>query len=453
MTDRDHELSRLLAGIDPPQHRPGFWADLHADLQDARPSGAVTARPEPDDGPSLSDHHAPVSLDERRAERSTTARRPLLVAAALVVVGLLGLGFLASRDEADDSVGITADQTDGERGSGVSGDDPSQGPDTSVDVVRTGTGSPIAIDPTGAFLYVADVPHEIDAPQDAGTGCEGAERKMLFVEPIDGERRLVAVPDFDVEATGGLEVAFGPDGAVAIVEGCEGFTNRVLTGRIQPDGTIGDVAELTGLSSDGSRNIVDITWRTAGSLVATTVGFTATGEERALIEFPSTMDEVTDLGRDDLVWVDAAADGTLATVSTDGTVRLGDRELGVVDESFGVVVSADGQRVVSFGGDGMAVFGDATVGVVTDTTTLEAAILDDGRLVYRTLGPDDTAEIRTVETGRIEPEQVLLRRARVTDLQRLVASPDGSFVVTESSNDPDPARRSPTTYTVFATDD
>ena len=133
-----------------------------------------------------------VSLDAHRARRRLPVR-PALVAAAVVLIGLIGVG-LALHEDGDDSVGVTTNPT------AVTGPNVLTAPTGPLraagDPVELGAGRVVGVDPTGTFVYLAD------AAPDGGMGCEGSPAQSLFVqhaptvvtEPSPSPRHWVTPP-------------------------------------------------------------------------------------------------------------------------------------------------------------------------------------------------------------------------------------------------------------------
>ena len=370
---RDDELSRLLDDLRAPDHRDGFWADVRAELDGAEAEAAPTAASSPaaaTDGSRAGGNHTEgddaVSLDAHRARRRLPVR-PALVAAAVVLIGLLGVG-VALHEDGDDSVGVTTNPT------AVTGPNVLTAPTGPLraagDPVELGAGRVVGVDPTGTFVYLAD------AAPDGGMGCEGSPAQSLFVQRADGGDRAVALPAALGDATGGIEIRFGPQGEVAVMTQCEGYGAAVVTGALADDGTITDPVELTIRDLDLGRpvdSILDVEFRSAGTLVATTYTVGPDGSEhRHLYELPTASGEVVDLGPTDVIHLDVTADGRVATSSADGTIRLDGAVVAQIPGVVGLSVSPSGRQIV-------VVTGDRDGLIAVDTTSGTQTVLSQAR--------------------------------------------------------------------------
>ncbi len=425
---RDDELSRLLDGLRAPDHREGFWAEVRRGLEAAEP----------------------VSLATHRGRRRFPVR-PALVAAAVVVIGLVAVGVVL-RQDGDDSVGVTTDPTTTADPTTTTGPTATTGPlRADGDPIELGSGRLVGVDPTGTFVYLAD-----SAP-DGGSGCEGSPAQALFVAPVDGGRRAVALPAPMGDATGGIEIRFGPHDEVAVMTQCEGYGATVVTGTLADDGTITDPVELTVPDLDLNRpvdSIVDVEFRSAGTLVASTYAIGVDGREhRHLYEFPIEPSEVTDLGLTDVVHLDVTADGRVATSSTDGTIRLDGTAVAQIPGVVDLSVSPSGRDIVVATGDGSGLVAvDTTTGgqtVLSGATggprvasAIAVEAVSDG-LVVATVGDDGgqwhvisvAFDGTTLEAGLDLPTSVPPEMALSADLSRVFVTgatgPDGVPTVVE----------------------
>ena len=404
--DRDPMMGRRLDDLPTPDHRPDFWADLRLDL-DQDPN----ATPEsPEVEPRSVEDEEPLSLDAARVRRDGRSVRAL-VAAAVLLLALVAAGVVLIRDDTDRSVDLAADRVEDATIAAAP-----TGPLGPGEEVRSGSGTPVAVDPSGRFLYVVD-----DAPGD-GLGCEGGDNLTLYVEPIEGGARRPAVAGVEVGGAGRTDLVFGPDGDVVVITSCEGFTSRVVVGTVGDDGTIEDASVLDPTASDqpggpnGGRNLVDVAWQAPGVLVASTLDYTDTGQERHLITFPPEPSaSVSDLGPSGVIWLVPIDGDTLATVSDDGTVRAGDRVLGATTESFGIEAGPDRSLLAVYGGSGLILFdvGSGTSRTVTADVVTSVHFTTAGDLLYRTIGPDDVTEVRALPPGASDGSGVVLARAGI----------------------------------------
>ena len=402
MTDRDDELARRLGGVRPPDHGPHFWASLRQGLANStgHGSGAEPGFVENEDRPNSTDqgsgaephfveNEGVVELAERRERRRIVPGS--MVAAAVALVALVSTALVLSADRDTD---VATDPTVVEPSPETTLDeevttttDPVAGPLRAEGApIERGVGRPVAVDPAGTFLYVA-----APAP-DGGLGCEGAPAEALYVERVDGDgsdRRLAADPAL-VDATGGIEVRFSAGGEIAVVPRCEGFGNRVLTGRVAGDGTVNDLTELALRDIDLERDvdgIADLEFAGPGVLLAATWSVADDGSEhRHLYEFPTGPSEISDLGVDGVVAIDVLADGRLVTASIDGSIRIDGQVVAEVPQPSDLVASPSGRTIVvdGTGGGGLTAV-DPVTGTVSPIAIPDVAdieLIDDRTLVF-----------------------------------------------------------------------
>lgn len=348
----DRDLARRLATIEVPDHRPGFWGDLRADLENS-------TREASDSDAHFVEFAATEVVELSDAVQRRRPRR-LLAAAAVVLVAVVSAGVVASFDGGGDSADVATDPsptadprpTDAPNGPAEAG--PSRPLRAVGDPIERGPGTVVALDPTGRFLYTA-----APAP-DGGTGCEGMPRQALYVESVDGAggRRLAAPPDI-ADATGGIEVRFSTAGEMAVVSSCEGYGNGLVTGTVDADGTLADPVSL---AIQGVESILDLEFRSRGVLVAATYAPRGGADsDFRLYELSVEPSEVTDLGQDGITELAVTDDGRLATVSVDGVARLDGAPLGAAAGALDVLTARDGSWVVVQGADGVVSF-DTTSG-------------------------------------------------------------------------------------------
>lgn len=427
--EQDRDLSRRLDELEPPSHRPGFWADVRAAVD---PANSTRETSDPD--AHFVENGEPVRLDDRRPARR--APRVWLAAAAVALLALVGVAVAFDRG-GDDTQGLTTDPT--EPPGPEDPEDPVDVPTTRSgalrpdgDPIERGSGSVVAVDPAGRFLYVAD-----DAP-DGGTGCEGSPRRALFVEPIAGGDRTQVLPVDLADATGRIRLRFGPEGEIAVHSQCEGYGTGIVTGTVGADGTVVHPTELMLPDADG---ILDLEFRSAGLLVASTYLGREGTDLRHLYEFPVSPSEPTDLGPTDVVHLDATADGRLVTSSVDGTIRFDGDVIGQLPDIVELAVSADGTRVfvAQSGTEGLSAFdtrsGERTVASGMAVTAMEPVASDQ---VVAITGEGPWA-VRSLTFGDDVTDQLLLDAAQplglaiTADASRLFTqlSVSGELVVVE----------------------
>lgn len=371
MTDRDDELARRLDGVRPPDHGPHFWSSLRQGLVE-------------DDGV--------VEIAEQPYRRRFP--QGWLVAAAVVLVALVGAAVALSTDRdtdvaTDPSVVVPPPETTlAEDGTTTTTTTPGAGPlRPDGEPIERGVGRPVALDPTGEFLYVA-----APAPE-GGLGCEGAPAEALYVERVDGDgsdRRLAADPAL-VDATGGIEVRFSARGEIAVVPRCEGFGNRVLTGRVAEDGTVSDLTELALRDIDLERDvdgISDLEFVGPGVLLAATWAVAADGssEHRHLYEFPTSPSETSDLGIDGVVRIAVSPQGRVVTLSADGTIAVDGEPIATTDVVAELELTPSGAAAVTRSSDGLVVVDLDTGSIVAVPGTADAespvVVLSDDDVIY-----------------------------------------------------------------------
>lgn len=429
MTDRDDELARRLGEVGPPDHGPQFWSSLRRGLANStgHGSGAEPDLVENEDRanstdqgsgaePDFVENEGVVELAECRDRRRVAPG--WMVAAVVALVALVSGALVLSTDRDAD---VATDPSIVEPSPDTTVDEEVTttttaitttavaGPLRAGEPAERGSGEVVAVDPTGRFLYVS-----APAPE-GGQGCEGVDRRALFVEPVDGggERRLVAPVDL-VDGTGAVAIRFSDAGEVAIVASCEGFGSGVVTGTLGPDGTLTDPVQL---ELPGVENIFDIEFLTPGVLAVATYVPDGGGSDHRVYEFPVGPSEPTDLGYDDVSRFEVLDDGRLLTVSTGGGVRLGEDALGSAPGALDLQVTPDGRWAVVHTTDGVFAFGTdgsggrrldigaftSAIGVTAQGTVLaEEVVGDEQHLRLVEADPETGARIGTVfEAGRL----------------------------------------------------
>jgi hypothetical protein len=215
-----------------------------------------------------------------------------------------------------------------------------------------------------AALVVAEDP-EADA-----TGCEGTSATTLFAAPLDGGGRRRALPGGDPLA--GSIVRNPADPArVAIVSVCEEFLSDLVVATEGSDGTLSDVV---GVGRDVLGGLVGrFAWTRDGSALLGVVS----GSGDVVRVDPARGTRQTLVAGVGAFQVGQLADGTLAVLTGDQRLRLGDVVHTVA--AVGMAVSPDGRQVAAFG-DGVWLFapGEAPRQLSTDRAT-EATWAPDGR--------------------------------------------------------------------------
>lgn len=353
-------LGALLTELAPaPDHRPGFWADVRAELRaEDVPTHATPSLAEADaTTPEASGGVAELtplrpSGDEVVAFDPGRRRRRWLPAAAAAAVLAVAVAAGTLTDDAGDRVGVA---TDPDR---TTAPDTGQDPDAGApigplrpagDPADRGQGRVLAVDHTGRFVYLAD-----DAAE-GGTGCEGVARQSLWVEPIGGGERVQAIGIDLVEATGGIEVVPGPDGRVAISTNCEGSDGRLVVAEVAADGTLVDPVDVQLDGPSGPVDLLfDLAWLPSGELVGA-VSLARSGIETfTMYRFDVDAGTVVEDGVPDAFRV-AAAGGRVVTATPMGEIRLDGVRLADVQNLFSIHVSSDGRWVVAGTAEGVVV--------------------------------------------------------------------------------------------------
>jgi hypothetical protein len=287
----DAILAERLGSLEAPDHQEDFWSDLTHRLE-AEPvaagpppagSQAGPARPTTVPETQVALLEPPLSL--RRRNRFLVG-----IAAAVLVVGG-GLGVAALLDDDSGSTGVvdvpedtgpvttdapdTSDEPVDEQALPTSTVDPSDVSEATPDsydyfaattLVELGSGAVAGWTPDSTGVLLVD-----DAPGEE-LGSEGAELLTLWVQPVDGGERYLALPNGLTIQTGGADFAFGPNGSVSWVQWCDGFFCGMFTGKMAGDGHISDVTTV-GVSIDDEHNVVDMAWSPDGTLWAVVSSF------------------------------------------------------------------------------------------------------------------------------------------------------------------------------------
>lgn len=218
--------------------------------------------------------------------------------------------------------------------------------------VDLGPGDLVGVHPAGAHAYVL-----ADDPSSNERGCEGAERSVLWAQPIDGGERELAI---DGSSIAGRVLTAGDNGIAVLVDQCEGFLSAFATAVPKPDGSLGSVRriEISGIPE-------------TSELVPSTITWGADRRSWIAVVQPIQSDEAANPEPDDIVRI--ARDGPITTLKSevavtaaaelsDGTivyatpegVHLGDAAP-TGGRSYGLEVSPDGRKVAAFGEEGVTV--------------------------------------------------------------------------------------------------
>ena len=350
--DRDLELGTALRALPTPEHRPGFWEDLDRELALQRPAPA----------------RRPARHLRSIRHRPFPGLVALAAAVALVVVAAAVLGQ-------DDERGDTRVATDPPTSTTtVTAAQYRPGPEQAL-----GAGTVAGISSDGSAALVVAEDSDANSP-----GCEGTRATTLYAAPLDGEARQRAVPGRD--PLSGTVVANPVDPArVAIVSVCEEFLSGLVVAREGPGGALSDLVTadrdlLAGLAGE-------FAWTRDGSAL---LGVVPDGGDVVRVD-PGAGPRTTVLAGAGAVQVGELDDGSLAVLSGDQRLRLGDVVHTV--PAVGITVSPDGSQVAAYG-DGVWLFapGRAPRQLTTDSATA-VTWAPDGRALAVTEGgyPDGGA--------------------------------------------------------------
>ncbi|MEQ8717372.1 MAG: hypothetical protein RIE08_07145 [Acidimicrobiales bacterium] len=430
---RDEELGRHFDRLVAPEHRDGFWNDLRADIA-RTPAGARAAAESARAGDSSDEESATVvpltRVPEPAAGRARRARIVLAAAAAfvLVAVGAAVAAILLEDDGGDEAITAGPDTSDEPApvpdgtpavtpttavpDGGDSGDGDPSGGETVVDWTTVaedtvvGPGRLIAASPDGRWLYVSDL------DPDGGLGCEGVERRTLFVYDVEtGERRLA---DAGItNASGGLDIVIDGSGRAAILEQCEGFAGRLAVAQIGAGGLLSAPVELS-VEALGEF-VPDLAWSRDGDLLVSSATFGPDGETRRLLRVDPTSGSVIEVIAEDVVVFGELPSGGVIAGTTSG-VRIPDAR--VIDRAtpYGIVVSPDATLAAIQGPDVVELVDVATGEAVSATASdgeagASGVWAPDGRAYLATFIQLDTVTSRRLvsidPSGSVEPTAVL----------------------------------------------
>jgi Bacterial SH3 domain len=330
MTDRDPFLARALSRRPVPDHDPGFWSDLERQM--AGDGRVPAAAPQPR-GPWL----------------------PLLAAAALLVVAAVA-AVLVFRDDPDSEQVQAGPDTSAETDASASAP-PSTSPDTSAATASTaaavpsgpvdlGTGVLAGVSRSGAVAWILDPDPAADTP-----GCEGEAANRLWATRVLDGTRVPATADPAIAGN----VVTGPDGRVAVVAGCEGYSQGLWIGTTDADGVL-DVVEVP-LGDD----LIDLLGQTVrfapnGSLTAVLRDWTSAepGPGR-LVEIDPTTLEQSLVAEDDIWDGGVLSDGTVVLAGST-SLRIGTTSVADLNSQTGASGFALGDDRVAIGGTELQVF-------------------------------------------------------------------------------------------------
>lgn len=345
--ERDIELGAALRTLPTPEHRPGFWEELEDRLAAEEPPDARGRR-------------------RARRDRRRPFPGPMLLAVAAAVAVLVGAVAVLLPDDRDGTRVVTNPTTT----TTTAPPDYRPGPERSL-----GAGSVVGVsrDGTAALVVGPDA-------ESGQQGCEGTGASALFAAPLDGAARQRAVPDAEV-LTGRLLRNPADPGRVAVVSVCEEFLSGAYVAREEAGGVLTGVVPVTEGALDGL--VPQFAWSADGSRLLAVV---AEAWDVVKID-PSSGARVTVLPAADAFRAAELADGTLAVLTRDGRLRLGDEVLDIA--GLDLVVSPDGRQLAIFGPDGLVLVAPgSTRRVVTDPVGGVSWSPDGGALAVTGQSPD-----------------------------------------------------------------
>jgi hypothetical protein len=429
---RDEDLGRHFDRLVTPEHRDGFWSDLRADIA-RTPAGARAAAASRDGDPSDEASARVVPLARVPEPAAGRARRARIVLAAAAVVVLVAVAaavaavlleddrgdeaITAGPDPSDEPAPVpddtpvvtptTAVETDGDSGDGAPSDGEAVVDWTTVaDETVIGAGRLVAASPDGRWVYVSDL------DPDGGSGCEGSQRRTLYVYDLEtGERRLADAGITD--ASGGLDLVVDDTGRAAILELCEGYPGRLAVAEIGAGGLLTAPVELP-VAALGEL-ISDLAWSSDGALLVAAATFAEEGETRRLLRVDPASGSVTGVMAEDVVVFAELQSGDVIAGTTSG-VRIPDAR--VIDRltPYGISISPDGTLAALQGPDVVELV-DVSTGEVVSATASDGGAggsgvwTPDGRAYLATFTQLDTVTSRRLvaidPTGSVEPVAVL----------------------------------------------
>lgn len=308
--ERDVELGAALRTLPTPDHRPGFWEELEDRLAESPPGAGGRRR------------------DRRNHRRPFPG--PVLLAVAAAVAVLVGAVAVLLPDDREGTRVVTNPTTT----TTTAPPDYRPGPEQSL-----GAGAVAAVsgDGTAALVVGPD-------PSSDERGCEGTGATALFAAPLDGGARRPSVADAGALAGQLLRSPADP-ARVAVVSVCEEFLSGAYVAREGAGGMFTEVTpiELSALDGLGSR----FDWSADGTRLLAVAP--ASGD--VVKVDPSTGARETVLPAADAFRAAELADGTLAVLTRDGRLRLGDEVLDIA--GVDLVVSPDGEQLAVHGPDGL----------------------------------------------------------------------------------------------------
>lgn len=309
--ERDVELGAALRTLPTPDHRPGFWEELEDRLASESPLGSGGRRRD-------------------RGNRRWPFPGPVLLAVAAAVAVLVGAVAVLLPDDREGTRVVTNPTTT----TTTSPPDYRPGPEQSL---GAGTVVGVSGDGTAALVVGPD-------PGSDERGCEGTGATALFAAPLDGGARRPSVADAGA-LTGQLLRSPADPARVAVVSVCEEFLSGAYVAREGSGGALTEVTPIPRRALDGL--IAQFQWSADGARLLAVV----TGSWDVVKVDPSTGARETVLPAADAFQAAELAGGTLAVLTRDGRLRLGDEVLDIA--GVDLVVSPDGDQLAVHGPDGL----------------------------------------------------------------------------------------------------
>lgn len=308
--ERDVELGAALRALPTPEHRPGFWEELEERLASESPPGSGGRR-----------------RDRRDGRRPFPG--PVLLAIAAAVAVLVGAVAVLLPDDREGTRVVTNPTT-----TTTAPPEYRPGPEQSL---GAGTVVGVSGDGTAALVVGPD-------PSSDERGCEGTGATALFAAPLGGGARRRSVADAGA-LTGQLLRSRADPARVAVVSVCEEFLSGAYVAREGAGGVFAEVTPIPRSALDGLGSRFD--WSADGARLLAVVSVSG---DVVKVD-PSTGARETVLPAADAFRAAELADGTLAVLTRDGRLRLGDEVLDVA--GVDLVVSPDGGGLAVHGPDGL----------------------------------------------------------------------------------------------------
>jgi hypothetical protein len=295
--ERDVELGAALRALPTPEHRPGFWEELEERLASESPPGSGGRR-----------------RDRRDGRRPFPG--PVLLAIAAAVAVLVGAVAVLLPDDREGTRVVTNPTT-----TTTAPPEYRPGPEQSL---GAGTVVGVSGDGTAALVVGPD-------PSSDERGCEGTGATALFAAAG--------------ALTGQLLRSRADRARVAVVSVCEEFLSGAYVAREGAGGVFAEVTPIPRSALDGLGSRFD--WSADGARLLAVVSVSG---DVVKVD-PSTGARETVLPAADAFRAAELADGTLAVLTRDGRLRLGDEVLDVA--GVDLVVSPDGGGLAVHGPDGL----------------------------------------------------------------------------------------------------